>query len=140
MSFYRDVYLKSQDWKNLRAAILARDENTCQVCNLYSPQNDVHHIQYRKLYNVKPEDLVVLCRSCHDNVHKMLKALPKTKHKLKRWKSMRKSLLKDRKKAVKQRPELASMLSRLKALKHRLRKAFYTKKRALAEANKGENA
>lgn len=76
MSFYRDVYLRSEDWRNLRTAVLAHRNNTCAVCQKYSPSNDVHHIKYRNLYDVKPSDLKVLCRYCHDLIHQALAANP----------------------------------------------------------------
>lgn len=82
MSFYRDTYLKSEDWKNLRGAVLAHHNNTCAVCNKYSPSNDVHHLKYRNLFDVKPSDLKVVCRICHELIHAALAANP-------HWKTFR---------------------------------------------------
>lgn len=30
---------------------------------------DVHHLRYGRLYDVTTDDLIPLCRSCHDIVH-----------------------------------------------------------------------
>ncbi len=74
MSYYRDVYLKSQDWKNLRAAILIAQENICECCG--GVATEVHHLNYRKLDNVNHFDLMATCRPCHDLIHKFLKENP----------------------------------------------------------------
>lgn len=79
MSYYRDVYLKSDDWKNLRRAALARRHNKCQLCRHKSKSNDVHHVRYKNLWDVSLKDLKVLCRPCHDWVHGLLKKYPKMK-------------------------------------------------------------
>jgi len=79
MSYYRDVYLNSEDWKNLRAAKLSLVGFKCQLCRFKSESNDVHHLKYRKLHDVRLEDLRVLCRQCHDDVHALLKKYPKLK-------------------------------------------------------------
>lgn len=71
MPWYRDVYLRSEDWKNLRIAMLHSANNKCEACST-SRSLDVHHINYRKLYDVSPEDLVVLCRDCHNKAHEIL--------------------------------------------------------------------
>lgn len=97
MSYYRDVYLKSEDWKNLRAAKLHSVGNRCFACGHTSPSNDVHHIQYRKPHDVKTDDLIVLCRPCHDFVHKVLSATPKGHHKLHQWRLARSRIYGDKK-------------------------------------------
>ena len=71
-----------QDWKNrerlapeLRKAILARDNNTCQICKEISGQEytevlDVHHIQEVYLGGDDSEDnLITACIVCHKLVH-----------------------------------------------------------------------
>ena len=71
-----------QDWKNrerlapeLRKAILARDENTCQVCKEISGQEytevlDVHHIQEVYLGGDDSEgNLITCCIVCHKLIH-----------------------------------------------------------------------
>jgi len=79
MSFYRNTYLKSEDWKALRAAKIAHVIGRCNLCGLRSESNDVHHVKYRRLYDVKLTDLRVLCRGCHDRVHELLDKYPKLK-------------------------------------------------------------
>lgn len=71
-SFYRETYLKSEHWQNLRLQKLVESDCLCLRCGKQSHHNDVHHLTYKKLYDVKTVDLVVLCRKCHDFVHEKL--------------------------------------------------------------------
>lgn len=97
VSFYRDTYLKSEDWKTLRLAKIHRQKGRCQICGLVSNHNDVHHVKYRHLYDVDAQDLRVLCRECHDKVHALLDKYPKMKqlHRGKIWKITKDHILKD---------------------------------------------
>lgn len=83
MSWYRDVYLKSEDWLNFRAAMLAVYAKTgiCELCQQKSASLDVHHLRYKKLYDVTHKDIRIVCRTCHENIHEMLKHMPDMKHK-----------------------------------------------------------
>ena len=69
---YRFKYLKSEHWGNLRIAKLASVDAKCKHCGARDLSNDVHHLRYKKLYDVELDDLVVLCRSCHDLSHLVL--------------------------------------------------------------------
>jgi 5-methylcytosine-specific restriction endonuclease McrA len=65
---YREVYLRSDHWRETRAAALERAEHKCQVCAA-TKRLDVHHNTYERLGQERPADLVVLCRTCHDRHH-----------------------------------------------------------------------
>lgn len=67
--WYREVYLKSEHWKALRAKALDYHGKICFKCKSKGPL-DVHHLRYRKIYDVLVTDLQVLCRSCHEMEHK----------------------------------------------------------------------
>lgn len=73
--FYRFNYLKSDHWSNLRIEKLASVDACCERCGLRNLSNDVHHMYYRNLYDVKIEDLAVLCRACHDTMHVIIEAV-----------------------------------------------------------------
>lgn len=79
MSYYRSVYLKSDDWKSLRSERLSVANFKCEICGDDSVPLDVHHIKYRKLFNVGRKDLRALCRQCHNAVHRLLKKYNKLK-------------------------------------------------------------
>lgn len=71
---YRFVYLKSEQWQTVRLEALARDGAKCFVCGFYALENDAHHINYPdSIWNTKADDLIILCRQCHDAVHSLLK-------------------------------------------------------------------
>lgn len=61
-------YLKSPQWQTVRDAALKRANHQCEKCK--SGKNlEVHHITYKRLGYELPEDLIVLCKDCHENVH-----------------------------------------------------------------------
>lgn len=58
-------YLKTPHWRRIRWAALWIAGNRCQICR--SEQDpEVHHNNYESLYHERPEDLVILCRHCHE--------------------------------------------------------------------------
>lgn len=65
--YYRNIYLKSDHWKALRAEKLAIN-NCCEKCG-HRYSLEVHHINYRGLYDVKLADLQTLCSKCHKQTH-----------------------------------------------------------------------
>lgn len=68
-TFYRDDYLKSDDWKRKRWVVLKRDGHRCVYCGGKATQ--VHHKQYarRNIGREPIEWLVSICKSCHDKQH-----------------------------------------------------------------------
>lgn len=66
-------YLNSADWLAKRLTKL-RQNPKCEVCDsLKSLQ--VHHLNYRNLYDVQPTDLMTLCQTCHYLGHDLLDSL-----------------------------------------------------------------
>lgn len=79
---YRFGYLKSEEWQTLRIAALAAKDAKCKLCSKRSLSNDVHHIYYPpSFWDTKVEDVVILCRKCHELIHSImdLESLPKSK-------------------------------------------------------------
>jgi 5-methylcytosine-specific restriction endonuclease McrA len=68
---YRNEYLDSQHWKDLRNEKL-KVNPICENCGNLT-MLDVHHVNYKNLYDVTVYDLKTLCRACHNNEHKILK-------------------------------------------------------------------
>lgn len=59
-------------YANAKAYVLHRDNHTCQYCSGKSRNQrlEVHHIVFRKNGGSdEPENLITLCKSCHDKVH-----------------------------------------------------------------------
>jgi hypothetical protein len=65
---YREVYLRSDHWRQMRQLALRDAEDRCAVCNS-SHQLDVHHRTYERLGAERLTDLLVLCRKCHQVFH-----------------------------------------------------------------------
>ena len=57
---------------NVREYVLFRDGHNCQHCKGKSKDKilNVHHIESRKVGGNSPNNLVTLCKTCHDNHHK----------------------------------------------------------------------
>lgn len=67
--YYRNVYLKSEEWQRKRYVVLKRDNWTCVYCGELATQ--VHHKRYAKK-NIGREPiewLVSICDTCHNNLH-----------------------------------------------------------------------
>lgn len=63
------VYLASEHWQITRAFALDHAGHRCQVCNA-NERLDVHHRTYARRGAELPQDLIVLCRKCHEIFHK----------------------------------------------------------------------
>lgn len=61
MSYYRNTYLKSEDWKSLRSARLSKSSDCCMICGKINVTFDIHHVNYRNLFDVEVGDLRVVC-------------------------------------------------------------------------------
>jgi hypothetical protein len=64
---YED-YLKSEEWQAKRKQALAYAENRCQLCN-GDGELHVHHRTYDRRGAEMPQDLIVLCKDCHEKFH-----------------------------------------------------------------------
>lgn len=70
---YRFVYLKSDQWQNVRVEALARASGKCQICQEESISNDAHHMWYpENIWETTADHLVILCRQCHEFIHTMV--------------------------------------------------------------------
>ncbi len=68
--YYRNVYLKSDEWQRKRYVVLKRDNWRCVVSG--EPATQVHHKRYaRKNIGKEPISwLVSLCKECHEAQHR----------------------------------------------------------------------
>lgn len=67
--YYRNGYLKSDEWQRKRYVVLKRDNWRCINCG--EPATQVHHKRYAKR-DIGKEPikwLVSLCNSCHEAQH-----------------------------------------------------------------------
>ncbi|WP_377477665.1 HNH endonuclease [Olivibacter oleidegradans] len=61
-------YLLSVEWKEKRRLVLERDNSLCQHCMTATAEN-IHHLKYDNLFNEPLEDLLSLCKPCHEKEH-----------------------------------------------------------------------
>lgn len=69
--WYRETYLKSDAWAERRDDFRKSHKN-CECCGARRP--DVHHLRYDEPARLRDEDLMALCRSCHDLAHWLIDA------------------------------------------------------------------
>ena len=63
-----EAYLQTEQFNNIRQAVLARDGYKCVVCGS-TDMLQAHHLTYRNLYHEPTSDLITLCRKCHSIYH-----------------------------------------------------------------------
>lgn len=69
-------FMKSLVWRLLRREALERADRKCALCESGN-QLEVHHTTYVRFGGRElPEDLRVLCRSCHRTIHAQKKLRP----------------------------------------------------------------
>ncbi len=61
------AYLASPQWAQRRAEILGRANDLCEICA--QPATQVHHLHYRNIGNEQADDLMAVCRECHELIH-----------------------------------------------------------------------
>ncbi len=64
-------YLNSSNWYALRTLVLSRDSSQCQSCGS-THKLEVHHITYHRLGAEHMDDLITVCRHCHQQIHDKL--------------------------------------------------------------------
>jgi len=64
-------YLKSDHWKHLRYSVLKRDGFKCVKCGS-ACELQAHHVIYRRRFvDSLEQDLISVCKSCHESIHKV---------------------------------------------------------------------
>lgn len=65
---FHQTYLKTVDWRFRREPVLRRAQGCCERCHVCEPL-EVHHLHYDTAGNETPEDLIAVCRDCHEFYH-----------------------------------------------------------------------
>lgn len=66
--WYRNLYLWSRHWREIRYVKLCSVDYHCARCK-HKPSYDVHHLTYERIWHERLKDLQVLCRTCHQLEH-----------------------------------------------------------------------
>ena len=62
------LYIKSKNWRDVRALRLGLDKHTCQQCG-QKVELRVHHKTYENIGKELQGDLITLCARCHNDTH-----------------------------------------------------------------------
>ena len=63
-------YLKSDHWQDFKTLVRkVHNGNHCGICGS-SYGLDIHHLNYKRLGKERLSDVIVLCRNCHEKLHK----------------------------------------------------------------------
>lgn len=65
---YYHGYLKSDVWKRKRKSAIEKAGYKCSLCGTAKNLN-VHHITYENVPFEEDDDLIVVCRQCHEKLH-----------------------------------------------------------------------
>jgi len=70
VKFYKR-YIKSDAWKLKRLDAIKHHGQDCQQCGHFLPISmiQVHHITYKRLGKELMEDLMIVCKPCHEKIH-----------------------------------------------------------------------
>ena len=60
-----DQYLQSEEWVHRRAQ---RIRHRCEICKSARPHQR-HHLTYERVGEEWPEDLLCVCKDCHERLH-----------------------------------------------------------------------
>lgn len=66
--WYSKIYLRSEHWKQLRQSKFDECGKKCEICGK-TTTIEVHHLNYREIYDVLTSDLQVLCKKHHGEQH-----------------------------------------------------------------------
>ncbi len=64
-------YMRSEAWRDKRQEAFKHYGRRCEKCSTSSCLV-VHHSTYEHLFNEKMEDLMVLCKDCHNQLHRQM--------------------------------------------------------------------
>lgn len=64
-----DRYIHSAAWREKADARLEKDKHICRVCGKAAA--DVHHLTYDRFGHEDMDDLVSLCRNCHEKAEEL---------------------------------------------------------------------
>ena len=72
---FKHNYLQSQQWRDKRHLVIQRD-GSCKLCKA-TTNLEVHHLSYKHLAQEPLDELITLCRTCHQSRHDIL-GIPQT--------------------------------------------------------------
>ena len=66
------AYLRSPEWASKRQRKLSV-KSRCEACNkIVDWGGHLHHITYQRIFNETLNDLMIMCKDCHKEVHNLI--------------------------------------------------------------------
>ena len=65
-------YLKSREWQELRRLVFRFYGGRCALNARHTKHLETHHRTYERLGRERVDDIIVLCRDCHQRYHDLL--------------------------------------------------------------------
>lgn len=65
------AYINSPEWAVFRAFIIRKRGRRCQQCGTTEGEMNLHHKHYRTFGHERSRDVLLLCRPCHDALHRL---------------------------------------------------------------------
>lgn len=63
------IYLQLDHWQKVKKAMYSM-KSRCHVCFIGEENLNIHHLTYENIGNEGYFDLVVLCKDCHNKIHR----------------------------------------------------------------------
>jgi len=64
-----EIFIKSAQWRNICATMIKQAERKCVRCGNSSARLEVHHLNYERFGGrERRSDLLVVCKTCHEQV------------------------------------------------------------------------
>ena len=66
----------SKEWKTFRSQLLIDHGNKCEICGIarrHGKGLNIHHLDESDYTNLTDEKFLVLCRSCHQELERLLR-------------------------------------------------------------------
>lgn len=93
-------YLRSKHWAGIRKRYFAIYKRICRHCKARK-NIELHHINYRNIYDVTLNDVIPLCRFCHQKEHNRL--IAKRLAKRKKARAFKRKIIDQKKKSANSR-------------------------------------
>jgi hypothetical protein len=64
-----DLYLQTEHWQHFSSEALKFSRYRCQLCDKNNVEINVHHKNYENIGRETFNDVIVLCKNCHEKHH-----------------------------------------------------------------------
>ena len=70
----KNLFRRRKPWLNFRKVMLKSVDNHCEVCGVHKNKGlNIHHTQEDDYENLDKDLFIVLCKSCHKELHRLMR-------------------------------------------------------------------